>query len=342
MSTSAFKAKPLSETHLEDRQDVLPPPVQEGPSEFEKVLNDILCGAFAGVLAKTAVAPAERVKMSFQITKDRFSISAAMSRAGSMVSEAGVASLWRGHSSTVLRVAPFAGFSYAFHDYAEKEFKRELQVDRLPFMYKFTAGAFGGGFATLLTYPLDVLRVRLALLPGATWASTIRQGGLFQGLVPTMLGIIPYSGTSWTVKQFLSERYNHHFNPLKQDRRPRDGCKDEKNASMYQGKSLSMEKVSPNMLESLIMNAIAGLSGQFVTYPLDIVRRRMQMRVKTPGAVPMGMVATLKELVASEGIRGLGKGFTLNILKGPITMSISLTAYDLLQKSKVFNGGAGC
>ena len=189
--------------------------------------------------------------------------------------------------------------------------------------------------------------MRLALLPGATWKSAIRQGGLFQGLVPTMLGIIPYSGTSWTVKQFLHERYNHHFNhgqiqrhPLREGSGERDQEDRGGHASMYQGKSISMEKVSPNMIESLIMNAIAGLSGQFVTYPLDIVRRRMQMSVKTAGgAPPMGMLATLQDLVASEGLRGLGKGFTLNILKGPITMSISLTAYDMLQKSNVFKNG---
>jgi hypothetical protein len=66
----------------------------------------------------------------------------------------------------------------------------------------------------------------------------------------------------------------------------------------------------------------------------------MQMSVKTAGAAPpMGMLATLQDLVASEGLRGLGKGFTLNILKGPITMSISLTAYDMLQKSNVFKNG---
>ena len=35
-------------------------------------------------------------------------------------------------------------------------------------------------------------------------------------------------------------------------------------------------------------------------------------------------------LVKKEGIRGLGKGFTLNIIKGPISLSISLTVYDLL------------
>jgi hypothetical protein len=152
MSKPISTSQALVDTSFED---ALPPPIiEEAPSKIMKIGNDIMCGALAGVLAKTAVAPAERVKMSFQITKDRFSISAALTRASSMASEGGILSLWRGHSSTVLRVAPFAGFSYAFHDYAEKEFKRNLQVDRLPFMYKFTAGAFGGGFATLLTYPL--------------------------------------------------------------------------------------------------------------------------------------------------------------------------------------------
>jgi hypothetical protein len=40
--------------------------------------------------------------------------------------------------------------------------------------------------------------------------------------------------------------------------------------------------------------------------------------------------STLVHLVKTEGIRGLGKGFSLNIIKGPITLSISLTTYDML------------
>lgn len=39
---------------------------------------------------------------------------------------------------------------------------------------------------------------------------------------------------------------------------------------------------------------------------------------------------SLKYLLASEGLRGLAKGFSLNIIKGPITLSLSLTTYDLL------------
>lgn len=201
--------------------------------------------------AKTAIAPAERVKMSFQTTRDKFTLNAALRRGIDMARRDGIISLWRGHSTTVLRVTPYAGLSYAFHDVAEREIKRTLNVDKLPFQYKFLCGSIAGACGTMCTYPLDVLRVRLALTPGSTWLTTLRQGGLFQGLLPTMLGIVPYSGTAWSVKAHIMDHY------------PVAGPGDERRHA--------------TVVEMLVINALAGLFGQFVTYPLDIVRRRMQM-----------------------------------------------------------------
>ena len=256
------------------------------------VVESVACGSIAGVVAKTAIAPAERVKMSFQVTRDKFTLLEALRRGRHMAVHDGVISLWRGHSTTVLRVAPYSGISYAAHDYAESQLKTSFNTNTLPLAYKFLAGSIGGAMGTLWTYPLDVLRVRLALTPGSNWSSTVRQGGLFQGILPTMAGIIPYSGTSWMVKQTLQEAFP------------------------------TICHRQPSLIERLSMNALAGLAGQFVTYPLDIVRRRMQMAHRDANGHLPSVSATLRHLFATEGMRGLTKGFSLNIIKGPITLSL--------------------
>ncbi len=52
--------------------------------------------------------------------------------------------------------APYAGLSYAVHDYAENGFKKFLKVDHLPFIYKFLCGSIAGVGGTLMTYPLGM------------------------------------------------------------------------------------------------------------------------------------------------------------------------------------------
>lgn len=268
------------------------------PFVSREMTQAVFAGGISGILAKTAIAPAERVKMSFQTTSAVFTLRGALAKGRSICVQDGVFALWRGHSTTVLRVAPYAGLSYAFHDFAEKELKQYYGTCRLTMFQKFIAGSFGGAMGTLLTYPLDVLRVRLALIPNSTWMQLLREGRFYQGLSPTIMGIVPYSGVCWSMKQTLLELHA----------------------------SITARKAG--VMESLFMNGIAGLTGQFVTYPLDIARRRMQLY---PDA-NKGTWRVLSELYTTEGLRGISKGFSLNIIKGPVTLSISLTAYDMLRQ----------
>lgn len=266
----------------------------------------IVSGGIAGIVAKSAIAPLERIKMSFQVSNQNYTTMGAVNRGKEIYTNSGILGLWKGHTTTIIRVAPYAGFSYAIHDLAEREFKVLLNTDKLPFAYKFLSGSIGGMGATVLTYPLDVLRVRLALIPGSTWASTVRQGGLYNGLTATLIGIIPYSGTGWCVKQTLIEMF------------PEVNAKDK----------------SPNIPGLLIINGIAGLFGQFFTYPLDIVRRRLQMNIMTsPAKSDQNTIrGVFKDLIDKEGRWGLTKGFSLNLIKGPITVSLSFTTYDIMSR----------
>ena len=276
-------------------------------------LNDTLrrlfCGAISGICAKTAIAPAERVKMSFQLSNEKFTLTNCYSKFTGMVRNEGVWNLWKGHSANIARVAPYAGLHYAIHDYMEVLLKHS-HVTNDDMIIQLISGSLAGAGATAITYPLDVLRVRIAFAPTKTniitaWKHAIRYGGLYQGFAPTMFGIIPYSGTAWCVKGLLQTHYPKWTNrPL-------------------------------NTSERLGINAIAGLLGQFITYPLDIVRRRMQMLRNDKSIFPSSSnnntVAILKHLFQTEGWKGLSKGYSLNIIKGPVTLSISLTVYDLLQ-----------
>ncbi|RYG62538.1 solute carrier family 25 protein [archaeon] len=130
-----------------EEQDVLPPKPQ---THYNNVRFSLFAGAVAGIAAKTCIAPAERIKMSFQVSSEKFSWRKALERGHLMVVHEGPLSLWKGHSTTILRVAPYAGISYMAHDVAENFFKQLQGSNSVPPLYKFLAGSFGGVCGTIM------------------------------------------------------------------------------------------------------------------------------------------------------------------------------------------------
>lgn len=87
----------------------------------------------------------------------------------------------------------------------------------------------------------------------------------------------------------------------------------------------------PYSYERLAFGACAGLIGQSASYPLDVVRRRMQTAGVT-GHTYSTITGTMREIVSEEGvIRGLYKGLSMNWVKGPIAVGISFMTFDLTQ-----------
>lgn len=80
------------------------------------------------------------------------------------------------------------------------------------------AGSLAGVVSVAATYPLDLARARMAVSNYSSllevFMKSVRQEGLwslYRGLLPTILGVIPYAGSSFftyeTLKRF---HYGEH------------------------------------------------------------------------------------------------------------------------------------
>jgi solute carrier family 25 protein 42 len=281
----------------------------------------LISGAAAGGVSKLLTAPIDRVKIMYQVSTSRpFTIAAGLSTAADIVRTAGVTALWRGNSIAVMRDIPYAALVFSSYSFFEEVICG--RTGRQPDVWaRSVAGGLAGAVSTCLTYPLDMLRARF----GAEWAATPRyasysQGvrdivaregvaALFAGLRPTLLGIMPYSALSFaafeTLKALLKARAEEA-----EARQP--GC-----GALTEGELPVGQK--------MLAGGAAGLFAQTSTYPLHVVRRRMQ-------AGHAGYTSTwqgLREIYLTEGIvGGLYKGLALTFVKGPLQSSIGFTVND--------------
>ena len=80
-------------------------------------------------------------------------------------------------------------------------------------------------------------------------------------------------------------------------------------------------------LVTLGLGAAAGLFAQTMCFPLDTIRRRMQLPGKTYTSVPNAFATVLKQ----EGIFGFYKGMAPNALKVLPNNAIRFLVYDKMK-----------
>ncbi|KAM3329984.1 hypothetical protein ACQJBY_026795 [Aegilops geniculata] len=214
-------------------------------------------GAGAGAVAKTVTAPLDRVKLLMQTHSVRMAGEStkgigfvqAMAEIGK---EEGIKGYWKGNLPQVIRIIPYSAVQLFSYEVYKKVFRRK--DGELTVFGRLAAGACAGMTSTLVTYPLDVLRLRLAVQSGHSTMSQValnmlREEGLasfYGGLGPSLIGIAPYIAVNFCVFDLMKKSV-----PEKYKSRPETSL------------------------------ATALLSATFATlmcYPLDTVRRQMQMK----------------------------------------------------------------
>ncbi|XP_058215227.1 uncharacterized protein LOC131326455 isoform X2 [Rhododendron vialii] len=200
------------------------------PSAQIGTVPQLLAGGIAGAFSKTCTAPLARLTILFQV-QGMQSEAAALSNpsiwreALRIVNEEGFRAFWKGNLVTIVHRLPYSAVNfYAYERY--KSFLKSvpgLESHRgstsADVFAHFVGGGLAGITAASATYPLDLVRTRLAAQTNTTYYRGIwhtihticrDEGywGLYKGLGATLLGVGPSIAISFSVYE-SSRSYWH-------------------------------------------------------------------------------------------------------------------------------------
>lgn len=318
-------------------------------------VQEVIAGGMAGATAKSAVAPLERCKILFQTGK--LHSAGVFPTLSEIFRIEGFRGLFRGNGAAVLRIIPYSSIHFGLYEHYRRGIVTAVYGQRADHhgvtpLIDLVAGSASGATAVSITYPLDLVRTRLAYATEVSvekpmqkqvfnsktarashsitgvFLTTVRgEGwrGLYHGIGASMYGILPYAGLKFFVYQHLKQAYIAAFGI---------------NAAIS-GEAGSTQKRLP-VPAMLVCGGIAGLIAQTATYPLDVVRRRMQvegLKHKAVGqtlgceALPSSTIPALLAILRQQGWRVLYSGLSINYMKVVPSTAIGFTLYDYLKSA---------
>ena len=255
---------------------------------------NLFCGAVAGAVSRTFTAPLELKKLQLQ---NPFVPNTTLR---SVIQKEGILYLWKGNFTNCIRIAPQTAINYTVFNKTRN--LRLFKSNNTNNYFSATVSAFA---ATMVSYPLDNARARLALQTNNNYYQSLTDvfrkvpfNNLYKGLKMTLLGFLPYNALSFTF--YSNMRDNKYFEDLQ--------------------------------YSQLLYGGIAGIGAVSITYPTDLIRRRLQLQ-GFDKSVPNydGIIDCISKIVKTDGFAGLYRGLFACYIKVFPAMAIQFATLDYLK-----------
>ncbi|KAE8056039.1 hypothetical protein FH972_012841 [Carpinus fangiana] len=304
------------------------------------ICKSLVAGGVAGGVSRTAVAPLERLKILLQVQNPHsIKYNGTIQGLKYIWKTEGFRGLFKGNGTNCARIIPNSAVKFFSYEqaslgilflYRQQTGNEEAQLTPL---LRLGAGACAGIIAMSATYPMDMVRGRLTVQTEKSprqyrgifhaLSTVLREEGpraLYRGWLPSVIGVIPYVGLNFSVYESL-----------------KDWLIKTRPYGLVEDTELSLTT-------KLACGAAAGTVGQTVAYPLDVIRRRMQMVGWKDAATVVagegrskaaleytGMVDAFRKTVRHEGFRALYKGLVPNSVKVVPSIAISFVTYEIVK-----------
>ncbi|XP_028567784.2 mitochondrial adenyl nucleotide antiporter SLC25A23 isoform X1 [Podarcis muralis] len=276
--------------------------------------KQLIAGAMAGAVSRTGTAPLDRLKVFMQVHASKNNSMNVLGGLRGMIREGGIRSLWRGNGINVLKIAPESAIKFMAYEQIKRAIRGQQETLRV--QERFIAGSLAGATAQTIIYPMEVLKTRLTLRKTGQYSGVadcarqvLQKEGIrafYKGYLPNMLGIIPYAGIDLAVYETLKNTWLQKY---------------------------SKDTADPGVLVLLGCGTVSSTCGQIASYPLALVRTRMQAQATIEGAPQLSMLGLFRHILSREGVLGLYRGIAPNFMKVIPAVSISYVVYENMKQA---------
>jgi hypothetical protein len=318
--------------------------VQSAPSPVASAFS----GGMAGCIGKTFVAPLTRLTMLYQVSTamdrgssrliDRNSALKSMRR---LAKEEGLRSFWNGNLTAVIHRFPYSGTNFMVFESCRVVTTESLGLKESA-VTRLLCGGVAACVATCSVYPLDLIRTRLTVQDGHVREGNYRgilhglqsivekegMAGLYRGLGVSLSVSVPSLAIGYsiygTVKEFALRGL---LGPV---------------ATTPQGQLTTVG--------SLAAGSTAGITSTLLTFPADVVRRRLQVQGLATKVASVdetqrvghsfnqvsltgGAREEVLSIYRSEGFRGLYRGILPEMCKVAPMVGITFCAYEFITQA---------
>ncbi|RLN29833.1 mitochondrial adenine nucleotide transporter ADNT1 [Panicum miliaceum] len=302
------------------------------------ICKSLVAGGVAGGVSRTAVAPLERLKILLQVQNPHsIKYNGTIQGLKYIWRTEGLRGLFKGNGTNCARIVPNSAVKFFSYEQASKgilwAYRQQTGDEdaQLTPLLRLGAGACAGIIAMSATYPMDMVRGRITVQTDKSpyqyrgmfhaLGTVYREEGfraLYRGWLPSVIGVVPYVGLNFAVYESLKD-WLLQTNPL--------------------GLANDNEL---HVVTRLGCGAVAGTIGQTVAYPLDVIRRRMQMvgwshadsivTGQSKEALQYnGMIDAFRKTVRHEGVGALYKGLVPNSVKVVPSIAIAFVTYEIVK-----------
>ncbi|AMD22284.1 HGL056Cp [Eremothecium sinecaudum] len=323
------------------------PPVDKGSLEY--IVKSGIAGGVAGSCAKTLIAPLDRIKILFQTSNPHYkryagSMSGMVLAGKEILINDGFRGFFQGHSATLVRIFPYAAIKFIAYEQIRSfiipSYHYESHWRRL------LSGSLSGLCSIFVTYPLDVIRVRMAYETKRSNVSIIKilkdiySGPIseklaskpyvpkwfphwcnfYRGYTPSVIGMIPYAGVSFFAHDLFHDILRCPM--LSQY------------SVLPEGRDNPYDRSIPlKSWAQLVAGGLAGIASQTAAYPFEIIRRRLQVATLSSSSQGqfLGINEIAKIIYKESGWRGFFVGLSIGYLKVTPMVACSFYVYERMK-----------